>query len=69
MKSLLIEVLAFSSVTYAAEDVKIVAAKADSTKCEALYTNGDPARNITACISCHGAAGSSTITSHISTSN
>ena len=64
VKSLLVAVLAFSSVAYPAEEVKAVAAKADPDKGEALYTNGDPARNITACIACHGAAGASTITSY-----
>lgn len=36
-------------------------AKADLAKGEALYTNGDAARGIVACVSCHGAAGNSTI--------
>lgn len=36
-------------------------AKADAAKGEALYTNGDAARGIVACVSCHGAAGNSTI--------
>jgi cytochrome c553 len=36
-------------------------AKADAVKGEALYTNGDAARGIVACVSCHGAAGNSTI--------
>ncbi|WP_395826790.1 c-type cytochrome [Collimonas sp.] len=64
VKSLLVAVLAFCSVAYAAEEAKAVPVKADPAKGEALYTNGDPARNITACISCHGAAGASTITSN-----
>ncbi len=33
----------------------------DPAKGEALFTNGDTTRNIIACISCHGAAGNSTI--------
>ena len=36
-------------------------AKADPAKGDALYTNGDAARGIVACVSCHGAAGNSTI--------
>jgi len=55
-RSLFAALLALSSVAYAA-DVK----KPDAAKGEALYTNGDAARNITACVSCHGAAGNSTI--------
>lgn len=35
---------------------------ADAAKGEALYINGNEARNITACIACHGAQGNSTIT-------
>src|SRR5471030_1121822 len=64
VKSLLVAVLALSSVAYAADEPKAAPAKADPAKGEALYTNGDAARNITACISCHGAAGASTITSN-----
>jgi cbb3-type cytochrome c oxidase subunit III len=63
LKSLSVALLAISalaSVSYAAEE-KAVAAKADPVKGEALYTNGDATRNIIACISCHGAAGNSTI--------
>lgn len=51
--------LAVSSIAYAAEEKK--APKADPAKGETLYTNGDASRNITACVSCHGAAGNSTI--------
>lgn len=35
---------------------------ADAAKGEELYVNGNAARNITACIACHGAEGNSTIT-------
>lgn len=48
-----------ASIASAAEESK--AAKADPAKGEAIYTNGDAARNIPACVSCHGAAGNSTI--------
>jgi cytochrome c553 len=36
-------------------------AKPDAAKGEQLFTNGDQARGIIACASCHGAAGNSTI--------
>src|SRR5438445_6764407 len=61
IKSLFAAMLALSSVAHAAEDPKAGAGKADPAKREALFTNGDAARNITACVSCHGAAGASTI--------
>jgi cytochrome c553 len=38
------------------------AVAADAARGETLYINGDAARNITACIACHGAEGNSTIT-------
>jgi cytochrome c553 len=60
VKSLFVAVLAVSSVAYATEEKK--APKADAAKGEALYSNGDAARNVTACVACHGAAGNSTIT-------
>ncbi|MET3435255.1 cytochrome c553 [Herbaspirillum seropedicae] len=53
--------LAVASTADAADDKK-APVKADPAKGEALYTNGDSARNIVACVSCHGAAGNSTIT-------
>lgn len=52
--------LAASSVAYANQPA--AATKPDAVKGEALYTNGDAARGIVACVSCHGAAGNSTIT-------
>ena len=63
LKSISVAILAVSSlasVAYANEEAK--PAKADPAKGEALYTNGDAARGIVACASCHGAAGNSTIT-------
>ncbi|MES2933533.1 MAG: c-type cytochrome [Pseudomonadota bacterium] len=54
-----IAILAVSSSSYATE-VKH-APKADVAKGDALYSNGDAARNLPACASCHGAAGNSTI--------
>lgn len=59
VKSLFVAMLAVSSIAYAAEEKK--APKADPAKGEALYTSGDGARNITACVACHCAAGNSTI--------
>lgn len=59
VKSLFVALLAVSSVSYAAEEK--AAPKADPAKGEALYVNGDSGRNIVACVSCHGAAGNSTI--------
>ncbi|MFZ6654259.1 c-type cytochrome [Undibacterium sp. TJN19] len=61
-KSISVAILAVSSlasVAYANEEAK--PAKADPVKGEALYTNGDAAKGIAACASCHGAAGNSTI--------
>ena len=58
LKSLFVVLLAVSSIA-GAEEKKV--AKPDLAKGEAIYANGDAARNITACVSCHGAAGNSTI--------
>jgi len=64
-KSLSIIALAASSLVSvaSANDAAHAAkpAKADPAKGDALYTNGDAARGIVACVSCHGAAGNSTI--------
>lgn len=59
VKSLLFVALAASTVASAGAAEPAV--KADPVKGEALYVNGDSARNIIACISCHGAAGNSSI--------
>lgn len=59
LKSLVVACFTFSSLAYAAGEN--VAVKADPAKGESLYTNGDAARNIVACQSCHGTAGNSTI--------
>lgn len=59
VKSLFVAMLAVSSIAHATEEKTAV--KADPAKGEAIYTNGDTARNIPACVSCHGAAGNSTI--------
>lgn len=62
-KSLSIIALAATSLVASANEGAHAAkpAKADAVKGEALYTNGDAARGIVACVSCHGAAGNSTI--------
>jgi cytochrome c553 len=59
VKSLFVALLAVSAIANAAEEKKAV--KADLAKGEAIYANGDAARSIPACVSCHGAAGNSTI--------
>lgn len=63
VSSVFVALLVVSSLAVAAEEKKAeaVAAKADPAKGEALYTAGDAARGIPACVSCHGAAGNSTI--------
>ena len=58
-KSLFVALLAVSSIAGAADAPKVV--KADPAKGETIYTSGDASRNIPACVSCHGAAGNSTI--------
>lgn len=60
-RSLFAVLLALSAAAYAAEPGQPASAKPDEAKGEALFTTGDAARNVTACISCHGAAGNSTI--------
>jgi cytochrome c553 len=61
-KSLSIFALVASSlVSIASANETVAAAKPDPVKGEALYSNGDAARGLVACVSCHGAAGNSTI--------
>jgi cytochrome c553 len=64
-KFLFSAILAVSAVTtvQAAEEKKAVA-KADVNKGASLYANGDSARSIPACASCHGEAGNSTISTN-----
>ncbi len=59
LKSFFVALLVVGSMAYASEETKV--AKADPAKGESLYTNGDSARSIPACVSCHGSAGNSTI--------
>lgn len=60
LKSLCVGLLAVSSMAIATEAP--AQKKADPARGEAIYSSGDAARNITACVACHGAAGNSTIT-------
>jgi cytochrome c553 len=61
VKSLFVVVMAVSAASAAHAADQKAPPKADPAKGEALYTTGDTARNIPACVSCHGAAGVSTI--------
>ncbi len=62
LKSLCAGLLAVSSIAMAADAKPADAVKkADPARGEVLYNSGDAARNITACVACHGAAGNSTI--------
>lgn len=66
VKSLLVALLAVSATAASAEEKKAAHAvapvvKADPAKGATLFTDGDPARGLPACVSCHGAGGNSTI--------
>ena len=62
VKSLLVATLAVSGFASASEHAAAAApAKADAAKGATLYDSGDSARGLPACVSCHGAAGNSTI--------
>ena len=65
IKSLFLALLAVSGVA-SASDAKHApaAAKPDAAKGATLYADGDAARGLPACVSCHGAAGNSTITAN-----
>lgn len=56
-----VAVALLAATTAYAADPAPAAVKPDAAKGEALYASGDAARNITACVACHGAAGNSTI--------
>jgi cytochrome c553 len=60
VKSLLVATLAVCAGAGASE-APAAAAKADPAKGATLYDTGDAARGLPACMSCHGAAGNSTI--------
>jgi|SRR5690606_19501321 len=55
VKSLFVTLIAASSMSVAAQQ------KADPARGDAFYNKGDAARGVVACVSCHGAAGNSTI--------
>ena len=63
VKSLFVALLAVSATAMAAEEKKPAAApvKIDPAKGGTLFTDGDAARGLPACVSCHGAGGNSTI--------
>ncbi|MGV7208036.1 c-type cytochrome [Oxalobacteraceae bacterium A2-2] len=62
VKSLFVALLAVTAFSAGAEEKKAAAApKADPAKGGTLYAEGDAARGLPACVSCHGAAGNSTI--------
>jgi len=64
--SVLLALLAVTATVSAAETPKAAApaaaVKPDAGKGATLYAEGDAARGLPACVSCHGAAGNSTIT-------
>ena len=62
VKSLFVALLAISAT--ASADDKKPAPKVDPAKGATLYTDGDNARSLPACVSCHGAGGNSTITAN-----
>lgn len=68
VKSLLLAVLALSGVAQANETkpahAEAPAVKADAGKGASLYADGDTARSLPACVSCHGASGNSTISAN-----
>ncbi|MBC7488858.1 MAG: cytochrome c, partial [Glaciimonas sp.] len=61
LKTLFVIVLATSSFAHAADAPTAAVPKIDFTKGGALFIKGDAVRNITACTTCHGAAGASSI--------
>jgi cytochrome c553 len=63
LKTLLVTLTVFGGlpVATAAAPAAAPAVKADPARGGALYDAGDPARGLPACVSCHGAAGNSSI--------
>lgn len=68
LKSLLVATLALGTAGAAHAQAQ-AAAKPDPAKGATLYDSGDAARNIPACLSCHGANGNSTIAANPKLSN
>lgn len=62
VKSLFVTLMAVSATAFADEHKSAPAApKIDPAKGASLFTDGDNARGLPACVSCHGAGGNSTI--------
>lgn len=61
VKSLFVALLAVSGAASASDAKPAAAVKVDPAKGATLYADGDNARGLPACVSCHGAAGNSTI--------
>jgi cytochrome c553 len=64
VKSLFVALMAVAATASASEEKKPAhaeAIKADPAKGATLFADGDAARGLPACVSCHGAAGNSTI--------
>jgi cytochrome c553 len=64
VKSLLVATLAVSGFASANEHAAPAAAKVDPAKGATLFDSGDAARGLPACVSCHGAAGNSSISTN-----
>lgn len=64
LKSLAVVLTVTAATTAFANEAKAPAPKADPAKGATLYTSGDAARGIVACMSCHGDAGNSTISAN-----
>jgi cytochrome c553 len=64
VKSLLVALLAVAATAHAEDKKPAPPAppKIDAAKGATLFTDGDAARGLPACVSCHGAGGNSTIT-------
>jgi cytochrome c553 len=69
VKSLLLASLALGTATAAGAAEMARVAKPDPAKGATLYDGGDNARGLPACMSCHGAAGNSTIAANPKLSN
>ena len=58
-KYISVALIATSTLAIASEEKS--GAKADAAKGATLYSGGDPARGVMACVACHGVAGNSTV--------
>jgi len=64
VKSALAATVAVAGLASAQHAAAPAPAKADAAKGATLYDSGDAARNLPACVSCHGAAGNSSISAN-----